>query len=383
MKSFLIYLVIAFTSIVRAEDERIWCPDVRINGERVHMAFDTGVDVPVLIFSQAAQRIGLKILPGDLDYPIKPNQIRSKFTEPCNLQIGTKLIRAKFCVIDMAVVSDGLDGLFGWPMANSNLFKIDAFNNMMVPLTNAPEDPSWIKLKLATNINCLNLETIDEKGGKGIFSIDTGNPSGLKIAPELWNLWKEAHTNQPLTLLAYYSPAVGIVVKEEAWAEHISLGPFTLTNVSISEADQNDINIGTAEGAKYVATLGLQALKGLEIIVDGKNGCAYIRPKKILSKPISHNRIGAVFVPRDLQGNDLVAHVLNGSPAYEAGVREGDLLLKKDGQDVTNWRTSNIKINTSFEELSAGSKIELTLLRSNVSYTTTVVLRNIIGPTHK
>jgi C-terminal processing protease CtpA/Prc len=81
--------------------------------------------------------------------------------------------------------------------------------------------------------------------------------------------------------------------------------------------------------------LGLEALKRLDLIVDGKHGMAYLRPKQTRSVPGDHNRLGAVFVPRDDQSDDLVAHVLEGSPAFEAGIRNGDVLLSIGGRDLT------------------------------------------------
>jgi C-terminal processing protease CtpA/Prc len=95
--------------------------------------------------------------------------------------------------------------------------------------------------------------------------------------------------------------------------------------------------------------------------------------------PYKHNRLGAVFVPRDLQSDDLIAHVIVGSPAYEAGLQDGDILLKEDGRDVTNWRTGGTP-NTPFREQPAGTKLELTLKRGDKIFKTTAVLRNILPP---
>jgi hypothetical protein len=98
-----------------------------------------------------------------------------------------------------------------------------------------------------------------------------------------------------------------------------------------------------------------------------------------LGWPVLSNNISVAFVPRDLQSDDLVAHVVAGSPAYEAGIRDGDILLKV-GRDVANWCDPNSKINAPFREQPAGTKFELTLKRGDKVFKTTAVLRNILPP---
>jgi C-terminal processing protease CtpA/Prc len=49
--------------------------------------------------------------------------------------------------------------------------------------------------------------------------------------------------------------------------------------------------------------------------------------------------MGAVFTPPGLQGDDLVARVVDGSPAHEAGIRNADVLLRVGELDATKWRT--------------------------------------------
>src|SRR5205823_2799714 len=72
-----------------------------------------------------------------------------------------------------------------------------------------------------------------------------------------------------------------------------------------------------------VASFGMAALRRLDLIVDGKNAVAYLRPKKTPASPPAYQPDGpsAAFAPHDEKGDDLVAHVANASPAYTAGNR--------------------------------------------------------------
>src|SRR5438270_9085504 len=66
-----------------------------------------------------------------------------------------------------------------------------------------------------------------------------------------------------------------------------------------------------------------------------------------------------------------------GSPAQEAGVRSGDVLLKVNGTTITK---ANCDGHRRFSAR-AGTKINLTLSRSGEIFKTTVILRDILLPT--
>ena len=100
-------------------------------------------------------------------------------------------------------------------------------------------------------------------------------------------------------------------------------------------------------------------------IRQSKINIDYLRPKKTPPLPYGHNRLGAVFAPKYPNTNN-VAYVATGSPAYEAGIRNDDILLNQEA-------------NGSFEQ-PAGTKISFTLKRGNKIFKTTAVLRNILPP---
>jgi C-terminal processing protease CtpA/Prc len=119
----------------------------------------------------------------------------------------------------------------------------------------------------------------------------------------------------------------------------------------------------------------------VDLIIDGNLGLAYLRPKPGPPTAYDHNRLGAVFVPPDMEGGDLAARVLEGSPAYEAGIRNGDVLLKVGDLDATKWRTDpKVLPLTRFWERPPGTRLELTLKRGTETLKITAVLRQILGP---
>jgi C-terminal processing protease CtpA/Prc len=119
----------------------------------------------------------------------------------------------------------------------------------------------------------------------------------------------------------------------------------------------------------------------LDLIVDGPHNIAYLRPKKGPAPKYDHNRSGVVFVPRDAQSDDLVAHVVKDSPAYIAGIRDDDVLLKTDEHDAQDWRSNpDPKINLPMMDQPPGTKIKVTLKRGDNTFSTTVVLKDILSP---
>ena len=173
------------------------------------------------------------------------------------------------------------------------------------------------------------------------------------------------HTTTMTTFETYHTAQDNFLITEQAWAKNISFGVFGITDVPVEGANPNDIASGTSTNTQFEAILGLAALRRLEIIIDNKNNVAYLRPKKTPPLPYGHNRLGAVFAPKYPNTNN-VAYVATGSPAYEAGIRNDDILLNQEA-------------NGSFEQ-PAGTKISFTLKRGNKIFKTTAVLRNILPP---
>jgi hypothetical protein len=174
-------------------------------------------------------------------------------------------------------------------------------------------------------------------------------------------------------------PAAGVVVKELAWADTVTLGNLTLYGVQVQEA--NDAQMaGSRPG--YLGTLGFRALERLRLNVDGRRGTAYALSLLTPASAPMHNRLGATFVPRNLQSKDLVAHVVPGSPADEAGIQDGDLLLKIDDLDMTQWQTDpRTSPKVGFWMRPAGTAYVVTIKRGDQTMQKKVTLRDLIGPT--
>jgi hypothetical protein len=364
--------------------ERIWS-DVKINGQPVRFIFDTGAG-GLILTRDAADRLGLKIINAPHAYQPPPGLVDIGWTEKCRVTLWNKTTKTRLLVGDIPKgVHPDFDGAVGWPSVNKRIFSIDAATQSVKFLDRVPaEAAAWIKLRVQANSDVLNLEIPMPDGKTASISLDTGSTWGIALNPRERREWELAHTNQPATMSAYYSGSAGIVVAEETWVHKIALGPLELTEVPVqmthSPESTKPVSSSLWPGGS-LATLGLAAMNQLDIIIDGKHGVAYLRPKRTPPLPYAHNRLGADFVPLELPSDECVAWVADGSPAYEAGIRNDDVLLKIGELDVTRWRTDPDVLPLSrFWNRPAGTKLELTLKRGDKVFKTTAVLRNILPP---
>ena len=375
---FTLLLLSSLTALAQT-DERLWVK-ATVNGQPIRLAFDTGSS-RFLLFPKAAARLGLRVTNAPPDVKLKPGEVPMGRTEQCRVVIeeGDEVI-ASLGVVDVPpVLERGCDGVLGWGELSPVVVEINARAGVVSHLTNTPPDAAnWVKLRILTNSSTLRLEVPRTAGSTSSISIDTGSPQGVQLSPPKWREWRAAHPGQRATEHADFVPATGLVVGEEVWASEISFGPLKLTEVPVIESSKTDIGIG---GAGYEATLGLTALKRLDMILDCRTGVAYVQVRRSPPLPYQHNRIGAVFTPVSMEGGDLIAHVAERSPAAKAGIRNGDMLLKIDDLDATKWHSDPAVLPLSrFWERPAGTKLLLTLKRGQETLQTPVVLENILVP---
>jgi hypothetical protein len=374
MKNLLTTLTIVlalFKASPSVATERIWLR-AKINGKPASLFFDSGANASA-ICPQTMQRLGLKFIPAPTN-DFSPGVLAGD-TEYCTLTLDEAEGKTSFLVLNLPqYVSPDFDGLIGWQSVSPNVLRIDAVTREVKFLPKVPtQSAHWPRFCLLTKLDTLDLQIPSASRTDGVLCVDTGFDCGLALPREEWRRWKEAHPQTPLTLETTYIPTDGFLVYEEAWADQIAIGPIVLTGVPVGEGGPGN---STRWGARYEGTLGLAALKRVDLIVDGKNGLVYVRSKTTRPPAYPHNRLGAIFLPTGTHTNQAVAWVIKGGPAYEAGVRDGDILLQVDELKV---RSSNGSWLGRFS-LPAGTKLNLTLERDGNTFKTAAILREIVHP---
>lgn len=346
----------------------------KINDQPALLALDTAAEGNVVLFSPAAERIGLQSpatpTPDDtsgktLAHKTPPQDV---FLFNTNCQVPLYLVHLPF--------PTDTDGTVGWELLKDKITQIDIAARSVRLLDKIPEEAHrWATLRLSPNAGVLSLEIPGPRGNEAVL-IDTGNARGVSLSPERWRAWTEANPDRPKTLQVGYIGGSGVVAGEEAWAHQLSFDPLNLSNVPVREASLTEQRATT----NFAASLGLVALERLDLIVDGKAGVAYVRPRGGPFRPYSYNRAGVVFIPTDLRDGihgESKAMVLEGSPAYQAGIRDGDMPEKLGNQSRTNWSKTPTFLAS---ELPAGSKMDLTLKRGEETFNAEVILQDLFPP---
>jgi hypothetical protein len=355
---------------IRAED-RIPI-DAKINDRPVHLAFDTGAEMSVL-YRAAAERLGLRITKAEHEGPIPSWRVPLDVAEPCNFVVGGVSQKATFGIIDAPphLLSD-IDGVIAWSSMRNQVVRLDFERNIFESSNDLPaEIERWAKWRLVSHALVLVFECTDGRETAKI-GIDTGSPEGVWLSRERWEKWRGERAKQAGTITAVRCLADGVVTHEVLRAKKITMGGLALNDVPVSMGCPSiDAVFEHAD-----AVLGLFALKQLKVVIDGKNGVLYTSPIDHPSAQYNYNRLGAVFVSNAPDASDdLVAHVVGKSPAYRAGIRDGDVLLKIGELDATKWRTDpRILPMHQFWSQPPGTRVTLTLKRNDQPYTTALAL---------
>jgi hypothetical protein len=357
-------LATIFTTLIcilnLAADERILVP-ANINTQPVRLALDTGVS-HTFLFRATAERLGLSIQEPDPNASAPPGGVKAARAR-CQLSVGSLGRTTEVRVVDSALRMD-IDGALAWTDFRTNILHILADTREAIFLDKLPEQalqwPHWNLRPLSQNdlsSRWLGLEIPRTNGRSGVLFIDTGSDEGLRLAPSQFSEWTNKNPGAPGTLYAGYFPALqeGLVVGEEYWANDFELAEdLRFIGMPIRRSPLSEALAVTG----YEATLCLFALTRLDVIVDGAAGRVYIQTRHDPKTRYNYNRIGAVFTPRQVTGGDLLARVLKGTPAYEAGVRDGDILLKIGDLDATQWQTDpRIRPMSRFWEQPSGTKV--------------------------
>ena len=360
-------LSLGFACILNVGAEERIMVEATINGQKAHLAFDTGAPRS-LLFRSAALRLGVKIIESQPSGRQNPGEVWVVSSEPFRLTLGSSTVLTSFGIVDSAITM-GVDGVLSWNEFGNNIIQIDAQSRKLIFLDKLPDSAAqWPHYKLIDNsrgeLNSrwLGFELPQTNARRSECFIDTGDVNGIRLNSATLKKWLAANPSAPVTVSATYYPGMsdGLVVREEYWASHIDLAErLQLSDVPLTQCPLSE---ETVEG--FEATLGLFALTRLNVVLDRISNTIYLKPVNDRTNSYTYNRLGAVFTPRDIKGGDLIARVIKGTPAGAAGIRDGDVLLKIGDLDATQWQTDpRILPLSRFWEQPANTKLDLTYRR--------------------
>ena len=252
-----------------AEDApRLAFAQVQLNDQPASLLFGTSLDFTCLL-NTGAGRLGLKshgtwadisqISVGISD-PTRVGHAGQTFTAPLLLARVPLWARPILHLLPFR-----LDGLIGWPEVRNNILVFDYDQRTISRVDQLPPATAgWLKLKLVPT-DSLQLELPLTNGSFGVISLNIGlesSSTAVRVSAEPWQEWHATHPRSSST-------------------NEVHIGPLTLTGMTVKELPAREAGdlLEDNPAAQSVWQLGSSALARLDLVVDGKNGWAYLHPK--------------------------------------------------------------------------------------------------------
>ncbi len=207
----------------------------------------------------------------------------------------------------------------------------------------------------------------DGSHATGLFLLDTGQPgAGIVLASSFvaahsglaagQRLQQPANANTPATTL--------IRLKD------LQLGPFTL-HAPIAEIGPAESNAGNP---RLAGVLGLEALLRFNFVLNQRYASLYLEPNRHAHEPFEADMSG-LLLRASPDHKLVVAAVTPGSPALEAHVQLGDILVRMEDKPLTAASLGSV---TAALRSQAGAIVHLELERNGELMRTTLRLKRML-----
>ena len=307
-----------------------------VNGHPANIVLDTGAEVSII--DQAfAEQIGLQSA-GEVSVHGLAGTDQVYFARNLEFEIGNLRIRCpRVAVVDFSpfasISSRVPSALLGAEVFVETVVDIDYPNQRMA--FRSAEDfqydgPGETLATKALDQHRHALSASVEGHPLAWYLIDTGGDFTVSIYPKLADRQKLLKDRRPTS--AWISMGIGGLIQETtASLERFSVGGLQLSDVPVSFLEDSD---GRLAAADHDGIVGSAVLKRFRILFDlGHDRLHLEADRNALEREFTRNQVGLAALPQEASLR--VLFVAPGSPAQDAGWREGMLLTQVDGQSGT------------------------------------------------
>lgn len=354
----------------------------------LNFIFDTGAEntiifdheIPDLLNVRYDQRI--KIMGSDFT-----DELYANIARRINLRLGpTRTVKRDIVILEENILlleeklGIKVDGILGGSFFQNLIVRIN-FAKKNIRLIN----PNGFKESSLKNYRKFNIEIDNNKpyidavttlanGTKRKFKflIDTGaslpfllhtDTDSLLTLPE-----KTITGNLGYGISGILKGYIGKVNKLE-------LGPYHFANLMTSFQEMNVIT-NDSRAITRNGIIGNHLLRRFYVTLDYLNGYAYIKPirKKKYNKSFDFDRSGMVIFAVGVDLNDFfIQEVLENSPAAQADIRPGDIIVKVNRRKA---RSLTLEIINTKLQRKPGKKVKLEIERDGERIKKEIILRN-------
>ena len=191
---------------------------------------------------------------------------------------------------------------------------------------------------------------------------DTGSDGGFNVAKPSFDLLVDQKHALPFSSYTQAVTLAGAQQPGSAWLRRFALSGFPPIPVTVEEA-----KIGDA-GTDRDAIIGMEVIQNWNWLIDFSGGKAYLSKSKYFGQPVLPDASGLGILRR---GESIVIGrpPIPQSPAGEAGMRVGDVLIRCHGKPVGEWSLNALRrefckptgTKVSLQTERDGKKLDVTL----------------------
>lgn len=337
----------------------------------VNLIFDTGAEHTILfekkwtdLFPNVYQR-EIKVIGSDLQ-----QEIPAFVTSPLGLSFGdqytinTPLIILKEKINDISqVIGEPVHGILSAALFNSFQIEINFKRRFIILHPNSKKISNSfavVPIQIYKNKPYLSTRINVSDTSSKVFNLllDTGASLSLMLYTDTTGKLQLPDRMIP----GYLGSGLGGVLNGYVGKiNRLQFDTFDMQQV-ITHFLRIQTSIGRAESQSKSGLIGNHILDKFQIIFDYSKEKVYLKPNKTYSKKVDYDKSGMIVITGGIELKSFyIAHVLPGTPAANAGLKENDQILKINSWPISFYSLS--KINNLLQQKS-GKKIKL-LVRRN------------------
>ncbi|MBK8451403.1 MAG: aspartyl protease family protein [Saprospiraceae bacterium] len=351
----------------------------------VKLIFDTGAEHTILfekkwtdVFSNPYQR-EIKVIGSDLQ-----QELPAWLTTPIAFYFGnifsvsSPIIVLKENITNISqVIGEPIQGILSASVFKQFLIEID-YKNRFIILHHPDAEPknNYTKIKIQIYKNKPYLQTEVRSNDTNSQVLNLLLDTGASLSLMMYTDSSSAVVVPDKIIPGYLGSGLGGVLSGFVGKIHsISFDSFLMPGV-ITHFLKLETKIAKNESLNKDGLIGNLLLDKFNIILDYKKELLYIKALKNYQKILNYDKSGMLLISggKELESY-YVAHIIPGTPAALAGIKEQDQILKVNRLPVSFLSLSSINSILQKEE---GKKIRLTIRRNQKKLKFTFYLKSLI-----